>query len=232
VLLLEAGPVPDGKYLYEPFHRYTPSALRPDLNWGYSTVPQKELGGRQIPYPRGKVLGGSSIFNFGVYLYGSQEDFNRWADLVGDDSWKWEQTKKSFHAIENYDFEAANQYPHLAKPDLKDHGSDGPVRVCLPPALEDGLEDSMKAVLANGEKLNLDANSGDPIGVSLFPNSYSKDGRTTSANAHLIGAPDNLTVWTASPVHKLLFEGQKVIGIETEAGHKSEPNRKLHVTLC
>jgi choline dehydrogenase-like flavoprotein len=196
--------------------------LRPDLNWGYVSKPQKTLNDREIPYARGKGLGGSSILNFGVYLYGSQEDYNRWADLVGDESWKWEQTKKSFQAIENYDFEAMSQYPHLAKPNLDDHGSDGPVRVRLPPSFEDGVENTMKAVLANGDKWNPDANSGDPTGISVFPSSYSKDGRTTSANAHLVNPPENLTVWTAATVHRLLFDGQKVIGIETENGQKGK----------
>jgi len=39
-------------------------ATRPDLDHGYVTVPQKELNGREIPYARGKGLGGTSIMNF------------------------------------------------------------------------------------------------------------------------------------------------------------------------
>lgn len=232
MLLVEAGPRPEGKYLLEPFHRYTAAALRPDLNWGYVSKAQEQLNGREIPYARGKGLGGSSILNYGVYLYGSQEDYNRWADLVGDESWKWDQTRKDFHAIENYDFEAASQYPHLAKPNLADHGSDGPVRVRLPPSFEEGVENTMKALLASGEKFNPDPNSGDPIGVSIFPNSYSKDGRTTSANAHLVNTPDNLTVWTAATVHKLVFDGKKVVGIETEKGEKGNILSLLRLNSC
>lgn len=64
VLLLEAGGNPVGDTISSPYDRYTPAFTRPDLDHGYSTVPQKELNNRVIPYLRGKGLGGSSILNF------------------------------------------------------------------------------------------------------------------------------------------------------------------------
>ena len=57
-------------------------------------------------------------------------------------------------------------------------------------------------------------NSGNPIGAGIFPSSYANGYRTTSASAHLAKIPDNLTVWTNSPVARLLLKGKKVIGIE------------------
>lgn len=197
-------------------------ALRPDLDYGFESTPQRELNNRTIPYTRGKGLGGSSILNFAVYLYGSEEDYNRWADLVDDDSWRWEQTKKSFQAIEEYEFQGATNYPHLAKPDPKDHGQNGKVKVSLPPKLEEGFASTMEALVNNGEKINLDTNSGNPIGIGIFPSSYSKDGRTTSATAHLVDPPSNLTIWTDAPTHRLTFDGKKVNGIETADGRKGK----------
>lgn len=64
VLLIEAGAKPEGDTLRAPYHRYTPGLTRQDLDHGYVTVPQKELNGREIPYQRGKGLGGTSILNF------------------------------------------------------------------------------------------------------------------------------------------------------------------------
>jgi choline dehydrogenase-like flavoprotein len=222
VLLVEAGSKPEGEYLRAPFHRYLPSVLRPDLDHAFVSTPQKALNNRTIPYTRGKGLGGSTILNFALYLYGSAEDYNQWARLVGDNSWNWENTKKSFQAIEQYDFQAADQYLHLAKPKQVDHGEEGMVRVCLPPTLEQGLAYTMESLIANGEKINLDVNSGDPIGVSIFPSSYGKDGRTTSATAHLLDPPDNLTIWTGAPVHRLEFDGTRVVGVRTEDGRQGE----------
>ncbi|KAF2263305.1 choline dehydrogenase [Lojkania enalia] len=232
VLLTEAGGHPEGDYLRAPFHRYAAAFQRPDLDYNYESTPQKELNGRMIRYYRGKGLGGSSIMNFAVYLYGSKEDFNRWAELVGDDDWKWENTKKSYKAIENFDFTGARQYPHLAKPDPAEHGKEGNVKICLPPVLEKGVAEGMEAVLKNGDTLNLDLNSGNPIGVGIFPATYGEDGRTTSATAHLVHAPDNLTIWTGAPVHRLLFSGTRVVGIETADGRKGMTYHSIpHVVL-
>jgi choline dehydrogenase-like flavoprotein len=160
------------------------------------------------------------VLNFAVYLYGSADDYNRWAEIVGDESWRWENTQRAFNEIEDFDTEGATEYPHLANPNPKDHGHKGAVKVCLPNKLEEGMQPTMEALIKAGEKINLDANSGDPIGISVFPSSYSKDGRTTSATAHLVDAPENLEIWTDAAVHTLVFEGSKVVGIETADGRR------------
>ncbi|KAJ4368394.1 hypothetical protein N0V83_006751 [Neocucurbitaria cava] len=222
ILLLEAGTNPSGDYLRAPFHRYTPAMLRPDLDQGYTSEPEPGLDGRQIAYTRGKGLGGSSILNFGVYLYGSGEDYNRWSELVGDESWKWESVKDSFHEIEDYQFNTAFAHKHLADPSGNQHGRSGALKVGVPPLLERGVEEQMEAVLREGEKLNLDPNDGDPVGVSIFPSSYGKEGRTTSAIAHLVDSPANLEVWTDAKVHQFVWEGMRVVGVVTGDGRKGE----------
>jgi choline dehydrogenase-like flavoprotein len=55
------------------------------LDYGYKTVPQKELGGREILYARGKGLGGSTATNICFWDYGSKEELDEWARLVSDD---------------------------------------------------------------------------------------------------------------------------------------------------
>jgi choline dehydrogenase-like flavoprotein len=163
------------------------------------------------------------VLNFQVYLYGSAEDYNRWAELVGDDDWKWENTKKSFKAVENYEFSGAKEYSELAKPDPEEHGTEGLVKICLPTQLEKGAKSGIEAAVESGEKLNLDFNSGNPMGVGLFPQSTSaKGGRTTSATAHLVDAPKNLLIWTNAVVEKLTFEGKRVVGVETADGRNGE----------
>ncbi|CAO2654982.1 Nn.00g117150.m01.CDS01 [Neocucurbitaria sp. VM-36] len=230
VLLLEVGTNPTGEYLRAPFHRYTPSALRPDLDHGYVSEPEPALDGRQIAYTRGKGLGGSSVLNFGVYLYGSGEDYNRWGELVDDESWKWESVKKSFFEIEDYQFDTASAYKHLADPSANRHGKRGALKVGLPPLLERGVEEQMEAVLKAGEKLNLDPNGGDPVGVSIFPSSYSKEGRNTSAIAHLAGKPENLEVWTDAKTERFIWEGRRVVGVVTADGRKASASKE--VVLC
>jgi len=220
VLLLEAGSSPSGDYLHAPYHRYYAQALRPDLDHGYVSEPEPALNGRTIPYTRGKGLGGSSILNFAVYLYGSREDYNRWSDLVDDESWKWESVKTSFEAIENYDFSGSKDYKHIADPSTNAHGTKGQLKVGLPPVLEKGVVSQMEALAEAGEKIVLDANSGNPVGIMVFPHSYSKVGRSTSAIAHLMDPPSNLEIWTDAKAEKFAWEGNKVTGVVLEDGRQ------------
>ncbi|KAF2026376.1 alcohol oxidase [Setomelanomma holmii] len=231
VLLLEAGGQPSGQYLNAPFHRYMPSALRPDLDHGHVSEPELALNGRQITYTRGKGLGGSSILNFGVYLYGSKEDYERWGSLVGDDDWKWDSVKKSFHEIENYDYVGSKEYQHLADPSKYAHGRDGKLKVGLPDVLEKGVVPQMEALAKEGEKINLDPNSGDPVGMSVFPYSYSRVGRSTSAGAFLANPPSNMEIWTDAVAEKLLvFEGDRVVGVVTADGRQASATKETILT--
>ncbi|CAI6274652.1 unnamed protein product [Periconia digitata] len=232
VLLLEAGSKPTGEELQPPFYRYMAPVLRPDLDYGYASTPQTKLNNRVIPYARGKGLGGSSVLNFQVYLYGSAEDYDRWAELVGDESWGWDYCKEMFKKIENYEFEDATKgYWEFARPEAGVHGTQGNVKVCLPPVLEKGIEPVMRAVVEEGgEKINLDFNSGDPIGIGVFPNSTSKEGRTTSATAHLVDAPGNLEIWTDAVVQRLVFDGVKVVGVETADGRRAKSGKEVIIS--
>lgn len=98
VLVVEAGPEHVGtshRSIYDKFQAY----YRSDMDHGYTTFPQEQLKGQQIPYLRGKGLGGSSNTNFMGYLYGSRDDFNAWADLVEDDTWSWKNVKETLKKV-------------------------------------------------------------------------------------------------------------------------------------
>ena len=73
--------------------------VAPGYNYGYQTVPQPQLQGREIDYSRGKGLGGSTAINFCVYTRGPSVDYDRWAELVGDEEWGWENAQKRFNKV-------------------------------------------------------------------------------------------------------------------------------------
>lgn len=166
------------------------------------------------------------MVNFAVYLYGSKRDYERWDNLVNDDgedgegTFKWENVKRAFEKIENFDSSGSKTYHHLADPSAVQHGTKGKLNVGLPPILETAVQPQMEALMQAGEKLNLDPNSGDPVGISIFPATYAKQGRCTSAIAHLTDPPKNLEIWTDAKVTKLLWEGKKVVGVVTENGQE------------
>jgi hypothetical protein len=78
VLLLEAGKADRSILIHVPlgFGRINQKRY---FDWGYDTEPEKFLGGRVVPLPRGKVLGGTSSINGMVFVRGHAGDFDRWA---------------------------------------------------------------------------------------------------------------------------------------------------------
>jgi hypothetical protein len=51
---------------------FTRVVQRRALNWGYSSEPEPALGGRVVPVPRGRVLGGSSSINGMFHIRGDR----------------------------------------------------------------------------------------------------------------------------------------------------------------
>lgn len=64
-------------------------ALGTELDWQFETTEQPGLGGRRLPFPRGKVLGGSSALNFMTWNRGCKEDYDAWEQL-GNPGWGWD----------------------------------------------------------------------------------------------------------------------------------------------
>lgn len=60
---------------------------------------------------------------------------------------------------------------------------------------------------------NLDHNSGNPIGMSVGQACALDGRRVTASDAFLSAAPANLTIITDAAVEKILFEGQKAVGV-------------------
>ena len=58
-------------------------------DWQFATVPQPGLNGRSLPWPRGKVLGGTSALNFMTWNRGCREDYDAWEKL-GNEGWGWD----------------------------------------------------------------------------------------------------------------------------------------------
>lgn len=98
VCVIEAGPMGRNPLLNVPL--MTGVLLRSNgYTWQFRTAPQAHLGGRQIAWPRGKVLGGSGAINGMVWVRGLPFDYDRWA-AAGLNSWSWDQVRPVFERIE------------------------------------------------------------------------------------------------------------------------------------
>ncbi|EEB93111.1 hypothetical protein MPER_08280, partial [Moniliophthora perniciosa FA553] len=135
------------------------------LDWNYTTVPQAGADGRQFVAPRGFVLGGSSSINTMYWYRGSDDMWDNYAKITGDDGWSWK-------SVEEYYKKTARL---VGPQDGRDTSGevdpsalgDGPVNVTLfsqPPPLAAAIEDAAKS--SEGPfGFNLDYNSGNTLGV-------------------------------------------------------------------
>lgn len=68
------------------------STINSELDWGFRTTPQAGFEGRSLPWPRGRMLGGTSGMNFMVWNRAAREDFDGWEKL-GNPGWGWDALK-------------------------------------------------------------------------------------------------------------------------------------------
>ena len=98
VTVLEAGPTDADRFVRIP--AALPKLFRSRLDWDYLTEPQKELDARQIYWPRGRMLGGSSSMNAMMWVPGFPADYDEWGRLAGE-QWSYAAAAKRFIAIES-----------------------------------------------------------------------------------------------------------------------------------
>ena len=111
VLLIEAGGPANTPAIANPPD--WPQLQGSQLDWRYSTVPQSGLGGRVVPYPRGKVVGGSSTINALAYQRGHPAAYDRWPA-----GWRYADLLPYFKRAETFSGGASAW-----------HGGDGPLHV-------------------------------------------------------------------------------------------------------
>ena len=116
VALLEAGGEARHPFIHIPLMAGLVYFMR-SINWSYETEPEPHLDGRRIPWPRGKVLGGTSAINGMMYMRGNRLDYDGWRQL-GLDGWDYESVLPYFKRAEG----------HSSRRDAY-HGTDGPLRV-------------------------------------------------------------------------------------------------------
>ena len=99
ILLIEAG---KKKHLLSKYPiSFALFIDRPSVNWCYRSVPEKNTNFREIPVPRGKLLGGSSSINGMVYVRGQRLDFDTWAQM-GNKGWSYDDILPLYKKMENF----------------------------------------------------------------------------------------------------------------------------------
>ncbi len=238
VLMIEAGRKDDYHWIHVPVG-YLYCIGNPRTDWLYKTEPDAGLNGRSLRYPRGKTLGGSSSINGMIYMRGQARDYERWADLTGDDSWRWDSVLPSFRMHENhYKLDPGKapvdeQFARLHGHKSQHAGSTGLARkiggewrVEKQRLRWDVLDAFALAAQQAGIPATDDFNGGDNEGVAYFEVNQKEGLRWNTAKAFLrptcYGRP-NFEMWTSAQVTQLIIEtqpdgSQRCTGVEVWTG--------------
>ncbi|WGG50445.1 GMC family oxidoreductase [Rugamonas sp. DEMB1] len=196
VLLIEAGGKDDYVWIHIPVG-YLHCIDNPRTDWRFRTEADAGLGGRSLLYPRGKVLGGSSSINGMIYMRGQAGDYDQWAELCGDASWRWDQVLPLFKLSEDHHGGAGAE-----------HGAGGEWRVEKQRLSWKILDAFRDAAAETGIASIDDFNRGDNAGCAYFEVNQKRGIRWNTAKAFLkpASARPNLTIMTGCHVEKLLIE--------------------------
>src|SRR3954468_3544493 len=87
VLLLEAGGHDRNFWIHLPVG-YFRTMVDPRFTRQFDTEPSEGSGGRNVVWPRGRVIGGSSAVNGLIYIRGQHEDYSDWV-AAGAKGWDY-----------------------------------------------------------------------------------------------------------------------------------------------
>jgi choline dehydrogenase len=217
VLLLEAG---SARSTEEPDRPVGHSVLS-GANWDYTAT----VGpGREVAYPVGKTVGGSSAVNGAIALRGLPGDFDGWA-AAGNPDWAWDRVLPYFTRLE-------------ADADVTGpgHGSDGPIPIRRPARHEyDPLALAFRTAcrcLGMPELADLNGQAG--VGVGPVPSNTRAGRRVSTADAYLAPARHrrNLTVRERCLATRVIVEGGRAVGVEALADGRPTRMSAGRVTLC
>jgi choline dehydrogenase len=200
VLLLEAGPRDTYPWIHIPLGDHK-TYTNPKVNWMFDSEPERELNGRVMYQPRGKVLGSTSSINGMVYMRGNAADYDEWRQR-GCEGWDYASVLPYFRKAEDQ-ARGANEF----------HGVGGPLKVSdqrwqspLAKAMHD-------ASVQAGIRENPDFNGVEQEGVGYYQTTIGNARRWSSARAYLRRRP-NLTIATRAHATRLLIENGRAVGVE------------------
>ena len=203
VLLLEAGGKDNYIWIHIPVG-YLYCMGNPRTDWGFKTSKQKGLNGRQINYPRGRVLGGCSSINGMIYMRGQANDYDAWRDM-GNSGWGWDDVLPYFKKSEDY-YAGADDY----------HGTGGEWRVEKQRLSWEILDAYRDAAQEAGIDKIEDFNSGNNEGSSYFRVNQKNGWRWNTSKGFLrpVMQRANLTVVTQAQAQRVIFDGKRACGVE------------------
>lgn len=224
VVALEAGPRDKNRFIGIP--AAFSKLFRSEIDWDYLTEPQPELAGREIYWPRGKVLGGSSSMNAMMWVRGFKADYDEWARRAGP-QWSYTEVLGYFRRIEN-----VTAAWHFVSGD--DSGVTGPLHI----SRQRSPRPSTAAFLAATRDCcfaGAQPNSPDPEGFCETIVTQRRGARYSTADAYLkpVMRRKNLRVLTEATATRIVIDGNRAVGVEYQRGGQAcVVHARREVVLC
>ncbi|KAI1395674.1 putative GMC oxidoreductase [Hypoxylon fuscum] len=172
-----------------------PTLIRTESAWEFKTVPQQGLEGREIGFPQGRMLGGSSALNGLAFSATSKASIDAWESL-GNPGWGW----SSFYEAMKKSYTLASEGGEAG----------GPVQLTVPEADTEWPRVWMETLAALGFSTTGDPFRGELTGGAVVADSVHPltKQRSYAGNAYLEPARSrpNLTIWTKTEAEKILFD--------------------------
>ena len=202
VVVLEAGGNDRQVEIQTPL--FFPAVFKSAIDWDLLGEPEPGLGGRRMYLPRGRVLGGSGSINAMIYIRGNRADFDEWAAL-GCHGWSYEDVLPYFRRSEDNE-RGADAF----------HGAGGPLSVSDSRSMHPLVDTMIEAAAQAGHERNPDFNGARQEGAGRFQLTQRDGLRWSTADAFLHPARSrpNLTVITGALSTRILFEGDRAVGVE------------------
>ncbi len=210
VIVLEHGGTDMGPFIQMPAALSYPMNMS-RYDWGFYSDPEQHLGGRRLPCPRGKVIGGSSSINGMVYVRGHAKDFDHWAES-GADGWSYADVLPYYKRMEHW-----HSGGHGG--DKEWRGTDGPLHVTRGPRKNPLFEAFVRAGEQAGFETTDDYNGEKQEGFGPFEQTVYRGRRWSTANAYLRPALKraNLTMHQCL-ARRIVIEDGRATGVEVERG--------------
>lgn len=206
VLLIEAGPRDNYIWIHIPVG-YFKTMHNPRTDWCMETEPDPGLNGRQLQWPRGRVLGGSSSINGLLYIRGQAEDYDQWRQL-GCTGWSYDDVLPFFRQSEDQE-----------RGESAFHGVGGPLAVSDMRVQRDVCDAYIDAAEEIGIPRNNDFNGATQEGAGYFQLTARNGRRCSAAVGYLnpVKRRANLQIVTGTLVHRILIEDGRAAGVELSA---------------
>jgi choline dehydrogenase len=211
VILIEAGKDDKRNFLVTKPGMIGPLHAEPKLkklvDWGYHTVPQPHARNRELPQPRGKVLGGSSSINGLLWVRGNRANYDSWAAEIGEAgaAWNANAVNASYKRIEDFE-DGASDY----------RGAGGPIKVTRhtqPTEASVAFKEATAATL--NVKILDDYNAEEQEGISTFQQSAFKGLRYSASRGYLHDQElPTLSTLTQVQATRIVLEGSRAVGVE------------------